>query len=57
MNNLKDTTREFNTMTAKASIKINADKNEVWDALTNPDKIKQYFFGTNANSDWKKGSS
>jgi len=57
MSNLKDTTKEFNTMTAKASIKINADKNEVWDALTNPDKIKQYFFGTNANSDWKKGSS
>ena len=42
---------------AKASITIKADTDEVWDALTNPDKIKQYFFGTNAISDWKKGSS
>jgi len=44
-------------LTAKASVAIKANKNEVWDALTNPDKIKQYFFGTNAISDWKKGSS
>ncbi|MEJ0104414.1 MAG: SRPBCC family protein [Bacteroidota bacterium] len=44
-------------LTAKASISIKADADEVWDALTNPDKIKQYFFGTNAISDWKKGSS
>jgi uncharacterized protein YndB with AHSA1/START domain len=44
-------------LTAKASIKINAGKDEVWDALTSPVKIKQYFFGTNAVSDWKKGSS
>jgi len=42
---------------AKASITIKADTDEVWDALTNPDKIKQYFFGTNAISDWKKGST
>jgi uncharacterized protein YndB with AHSA1/START domain len=42
---------------AKASITIQSDADEVWDALTNPDKIKQYFFGTNAISDWKKGSS
>lgn len=44
-------------LTAHATVKINADKEKVWDALTNPDKIKQYFFGTNAISDWKKGSS
>jgi uncharacterized protein YndB with AHSA1/START domain len=44
-------------LTAKASISIKAGADEVWDALTNPDKIKQYFFGTNAISDWKKGSS
>ena len=44
-------------LTAHASVKISAGKEEVWDALTNPDKIKQYFFGTNAISDWKKGSS
>lgn len=44
-------------LTANASIKIKANKEEVWDAVTNPDKIKQYFFGTNTVSDWKKGSS
>lgn len=42
---------------ANATVKIKASKEEVWDALTNPDKIKQYFFGTNAISDWKQGSS
>ena len=44
-------------LTATATVKIIAAKEKVWDALTNPDKIKQYFFGTNAISDWKKGSS
>jgi uncharacterized protein YndB with AHSA1/START domain len=28
----------------------------VWDALVNPKKIKEYMFGTNVASDWKKGS-
>src|SRR5579859_2334268 len=42
---------------ARASITINAPAAEVWDALTNPDKIKQYMFGTNVVSDWKQGSS
>ena len=41
---------------AKASITINAPVDKVWDALINPDKIKQYMFGTNAVSDWKEGS-
>ena len=42
---------------ARASITINAPIDRVWDALVNPDKIKQYMFGTNAVSDWKEGSS
>lgn len=33
---------------AKASITINTPVAKVWDALINPDKIKQYMFGTNA---------
>jgi uncharacterized protein YndB with AHSA1/START domain len=41
---------------AKASITIRADAGKVWDALTNPALIKQYLFGTEARSDWKKGS-
>lgn len=43
-------------LTNEISITINAPKAAVWEALTNPDLIKQYFFGTNAQSDWKAGS-
>jgi len=38
------------------SITINADKAQVWDALVNPEKIKQYLFGTDTVSEWKVGS-
>lgn len=41
---------------AKASTNISAPAARVWDALTNPDIIKQYFFGTQAISEWKEGS-
>lgn len=41
---------------AKASTTISAPASAVWDALTNPTLIKQYFFGTDAVSDWKEGS-
>jgi uncharacterized protein YndB with AHSA1/START domain len=37
------------------SVNIHATRDEVWDALTNPDIIKQYFFGTNATTDWIPG--
>lgn len=42
---------------ARKTIYINAAIEKVWEGLTNPDLIKQYFFGTQAVSDWKKGSS
>ena len=45
------------SLVAKASISINADRATVWKGLTDPKLIKQYFFGTDAQSDWKKGSS
>jgi uncharacterized protein YndB with AHSA1/START domain len=38
------------------TININAKTSKVWDALTNPDIIKQWLFGTNVISDWKVGS-
>ncbi len=41
---------------AKASILINAPVAKVWDALTKPDLIKQYLFGTEVTTDWKVGS-
>jgi len=43
-------------ITGKASISINASASKVWEALTTPSIIKQYFFGTDAVSDWKVGS-
>jgi uncharacterized protein YndB with AHSA1/START domain len=38
------------------SIVINASPDKVWDALTNPDIIKEYLFGTQTITDWKVGS-
>lgn len=43
-------------ITGKVSIRIEATAAEVWKALTTPELIKQYFFNTNAVSEWKVGS-
>jgi uncharacterized protein YndB with AHSA1/START domain len=43
-------------ITLKTSITINAPATLVWKALTDPAIVKQYFFGTNVQSDWKVGS-
>lgn len=40
----------------RKSIELHADVSKVWEALTNPEIIKQYFFGSEAVSDWKEGS-
>lgn len=42
---------------ATAQTTINADTKKVWDALTSPDTIKKYMFGTTAVSDWREGSN
>lgn len=42
---------------AKASISIDVDIDKAWNALINPEAIKQYMFGTSVVSDWQKGSS
>lgn len=41
---------------ATSSITIDAPASEVWEALTAPEIIKQYMFGTNVVTDWKVGS-
>jgi len=41
---------------AHATKTIDAPIAEVWSALTDPAKIKQYMFGTNVVSDFKQGS-
>lgn len=42
--------------TAHARTTINAPASKVWEALTTPEIIKKYFFGTNVESEWKVGS-
>ena len=43
-----------NTIVLKTT--ISASKEQVWDTITNPDKIEQYMFGSRCDSDWKPGS-
>ena len=38
------------------SVKLNADIANVWEALTNPEITRKYFFDCEAISDWKVGS-
>jgi uncharacterized protein YndB with AHSA1/START domain len=40
---------------AIASVVLNASPERVWKALTDPEQIKEYLFGTKTTSDWKKG--
>jgi uncharacterized protein YndB with AHSA1/START domain len=45
-----------NTFVARATITINAPAARVWDALTQPELIKRYLFGTQVTTDWQVGS-
>ena len=45
-----------NNLTLEVSTLINASKSVVWKALTDPEQIKKYLFGTETISDWKIGS-
>lgn len=44
-----------NKFTASINIEINAPAEKVWEALTTPEMVKQYLFGTNLSSDWIEG--
>jgi uncharacterized protein YndB with AHSA1/START domain len=41
---------------AKVSATIDAPKEEIWRALTDPASISQYMFGTKVSTDWTEGS-
>jgi uncharacterized protein YndB with AHSA1/START domain len=43
-------------LSAKSSVKINASKTKVWDALVDPEAIKEFMFGTDVTTDWREGS-
>ena len=44
------------TYSFSTSIEISADPSVVFNALTDPAKVKQYLFGTEMKTDWKAGS-
>ena len=46
----------IDTFTGASRITMRASAEKVWEALTNPEIVKQYLFGTEVISDWKVGS-
>jgi uncharacterized protein YndB with AHSA1/START domain len=44
------------TLVARVSLTIDAPKASVWDALVNPEKIKQYILVSDVVSEWRVGS-
>jgi uncharacterized protein YndB with AHSA1/START domain len=42
---------------ATAETEIEASPSRVWTALTDPDEIEKYMFGSHVVTDWKPGSS
>jgi uncharacterized protein YndB with AHSA1/START domain len=45
-----------NNIAGHVKVTIHAPAKKVWDALTKPELIKKYFFGTDTHTDWKPGS-
>jgi uncharacterized protein YndB with AHSA1/START domain len=42
---------------ATAAVSIDASPEQVWAALTDPEIIRQYMFGSTVTSDWRVGST
>jgi uncharacterized protein YndB with AHSA1/START domain len=40
---------------AEASVLVEAPRSRVWEALTDPGIVKQYFLGTNLTTTWREG--
>ncbi|MBZ9685497.1 SRPBCC domain-containing protein [Clostridium estertheticum] len=45
-----------NKYSSTSMVMIKSPLNKVWDALINPELVKQYFFGTNLVTTWEVGS-
>jgi Activator of Hsp90 ATPase homolog 1-like protein len=41
---------------ATAAIEINASRGRIWSALTDPEQIEKYMFGSRVETDWERGS-
>jgi uncharacterized protein YndB with AHSA1/START domain len=48
---------DMSGITATAEIDIAAPTQRVWTALTDPDQIEKYMFGSRVDSDWTVGSA
>jgi uncharacterized protein YndB with AHSA1/START domain len=46
----------MNEITAEATIDIDARPSEVWQSLTDPARLKQYYLGAEVETDWQVGS-
>jgi uncharacterized protein YndB with AHSA1/START domain len=42
---------------ATAETEIDASPDQVWSALTDPDQIRKYMFGSQVETDWQRGST
>ncbi|KIS27321.1 ATPase [Arthrobacter sp. SPG23] len=40
---------------AEASVLVEAPRSRVWQALTDPEIVRQYFLGTNVTTTWREG--
>ena len=47
----------MNDLGIATSITIDAPIEEVWNAITTPEMIKEWFFGVDTETDWKVGST
>ncbi len=45
----------MSAITAKASIVVDRPREQVWQALTDPDLVSQYFRGATVKTDWQVG--
>ena len=44
------------TTTARADIHVDASRDRLWQALTDPATIERFLFGSRVETDWQKGS-
>ena len=42
---------------ARAEVQISASPQQVWEALTDPDAISTFMFGSKVDTDWEEGSA
>lgn len=45
-----------NTLSIRTSVEVHVPATQVWQALTDPKLVREYFFGTELETSWKKGS-